>query len=184
MPLPTHVLIEPRQLIDRLGVKIGMKVGDFGVGGAASFAVPLGQRVGPNGEVLMFDVLKSALSAALSLTKMRGLNNCRAVWSNLEIFEGARGVRPNSLDAGLLVNVLNQTKKYRDMLVEIHRMLKTGAALLVVDWQPGMNLSFAPTKEERLAVEHVNQVARELGFATLDQFSAGPYHWGLVLVKT
>ena len=161
-----------------------MVVGDFGVGGAAHFAIPVAQIVGQNGGVIMFDVLKSALSAAMAQAKLRGLQNCRAVWSNLEIFGAAKGVADNSLDAGLLVNILHQTKKYKDILAEVHRMLKPTSKLLIVDWLPEAEISFAPPVDQRLPLDHVVQTALSLGFAPLKKFDAGPYHWGVVIVKT
>lgn len=179
-----HVVIAPRRLVARLGLTLGMRVGDFGVGGAAAFALDLARAVGPSGEVYMFDVQKTALSSALSLAAMHGFKNCRAVWSNLELFEGARGVRGGALDAGVLVNVLHQTNKPEDMLAEIHRMLKPGAKLLVVDWIPTTRVSFAPDAASRQSAGHIQQVARGLGFATTGEFEAGPNHWGLILVKT
>lgn len=161
-----------------------MWVGDFGVGGAGHFAVPVASAVGPNGGVIMFDIMKSSLSAAMSQAKLRGLQNCKAVWSNLEIYGGAKGVADNSLDAGLLTNILFQSKKYKDILAEVHRMLKSKAKLLIVDWLPEADISFAPPPDRRLPMDHVVQTALSLGLAPLKKFSAGPYHWGLVLVKT
>lgn len=184
-PHSTHrPLLNPQELLRHLRITPGMHVGDFGVGGAAFFAVPLGQMVGEQGEVLMFDVVKSALSAALSETQRRGLKNCRAVWVNLEIFEGAHGIGQQSLEAGVLTNVLHQTKKQADVLTEIHRMLKAGASLLVVDWSPGVKISFAPPPADRVSGERIAEIARGIGFAPAEKFSAGEYHWGLVLVKT
>lgn len=166
------------------GISPGMVIGDFGVGGAAYFSLALSQLVGADGGVIMFDILKPALSGALSLAKMQGAQNCRAVWANLEIYGGAKGIGDASLDGGVAVNLLHQSAKYKDILIEIHRMLKSGAKLLIIDWNPEAETPISPPKDRRLPAERVEQVGQTLGFAALEKFSAGPYHWGLVLVKT
>lgn len=176
--------LDPASLVAHLALAPGQKVGDFGVGGTAVFVSALSSRVGSEGHVVMFDVLKSALSGALSQAKLHGLTNCQAVWSNLELYGAATGVKDGALDAGLLINVLDQSTKQKDILAEVGRMLKSGAKLLVVDWKTDVELPIAPESSRRLADGQVEQMAKSLGFAGLEKFEAGPYHWGLVLVKT
>ena len=184
MPTAAQATLQPQSLIEHLSLRPGFKVGDFGVGGAAFFSIPLSRKVGAQGEVLMFDIKRSALSAALSATQLAGMRNCKAVWSNLEIFEGARGIGQSSLDAGLLINVLNQTRKYQEILHEIHRMLKPGAKLLIVEWQPGAKALLSPPAEDRISMERIAEIAKSIGYAPLENFAASPAHWGFVLGKT
>ena len=180
----TERYLDPEKILSHLTLKPGMRVGDFGVGGEAFYAIPIGKRVGQSGEVYLFDIVKNALGSAMSMMQIHGLKNAKAVWSNLEMFEGARGIGKNSLDAGALISVLSQSQKPKDILAELQRMLKVGSQLLVVDWHPSTELGFAPDKRRRLAAERVEQLARDLGFATQEAFEAGPHHWGLVFVKT
>lgn len=176
--------LQTATVLPHLELTTGIAVGDFGVGGAGYFAIQVAKKVGPNGSVIMFDIQKSSLSAALGQCKLVGLQNCKIVWSNLEIYGGAKGVPDGSLDAGLLINVLSQSKKYKDILAEVGRMLKPGAKLLVVDWLSEAEMTIAPEKSSRLPAEHIEQAAQALGFAPYKRFPAGRYHWGLVLVKT
>jgi len=175
--------LDPATILAHLQITPGQKVGDFGVGGAAPFAFALSGAVGPEGSVVMFDILKTALSAALTLVQQRGLKNCQAVWSNLEIYNGASGVADGSFDAGILVNVLHQSNKHQDILAEVGRMLKPKAKLLIVEWKHDADSTIAPDEQHRLADGYVEQMAQGLGFAALEKFEAGPYHWGMVLVK-
>ncbi len=176
--------LDPHALLRRLALTPGLWVGDFGVGAGGHFVTPTAKAVGTNGGVVMFDILKSALSGAMSRAKLSGVGNYRAVWTNLEIYEGAPGVADNTLDAGLLINVLHQSTKHKDILAEIQRMLKSGAKLLIADWQPEVKTAIAPPAERRLADGYVEQLAKEVGFAPLERFEIKPYHWGLVVVKT
>lgn len=179
-----EVLLQSGPLIAHLELKPGQTVGDFGAGGAAHLALEICQKIGGQGTAILFDVQKSALSAALSLLQARGVSNDKAVWSNLEVYGGASGVADATIDAGVIANVLHQSKTPNAILAEIGRMLKSGARLLVVDWKTDQTTPLAPPTESRVSPEHIAQLAQSLGFASLEQFSAGPYHWGLVLVKT
>lgn len=184
MAKENEALLQPAPLIAHLEIKPGQTVGDFGAGGAAHLALELSKQAGANGSVILFDVQKSALSAALSLLQARSVTNGKAVWSNLEVYGGASGVADGTIDAGVITNVLHQTKTPNAILAEVSRMLKSGSRLLIVDWLTDQTTPLAPPVEVRVSPDHIAQLAQAQGFAPLEQFSAGPYHWGLVLVKT
>lgn len=177
-------LLQAAPLVARLGLKSGQVVGDFGAGGSGHVAAELSQAVGGNGTVLLFDVQKNALSAAISNLQMRGVRNVQSVWTDLEVYQAASGIQDASIDAGVMVNVLHQSKHPKAILAEVGRMLKVGARLVVVDWLTDQSSPLAPPLAMRLGLEHVAQVAQSIGYAKLEEFSAGPYHWGLVIVKT
>lgn len=176
--------LDPQTLLQHLSLAPGLWVGDFGVGAGGHFAVPTARIVGPDGGVVLFDVVKAALSGAMSRAELSGLNNFKAVWTNLEVFEGAPGVADNTLDAGLLINVLHQSTKPQDILAEIHRMLKPGAKLLIADWKQEAQSTIAPPVERRSAVGYIEQLATSVGYSSLEKFDAGTYYWGLVVIKS
>lgn len=180
----TTVLLQPAPLIAKLDLKPGQTAGDFGAGGSAHVALEMSKAVSADGTVLLFDIQKPALSAALSLLQARGVTNGKAVWSNLEVYGGASGVADGTIDAGVIVNVLHQSKTPKAILAEVGRMLKSSSRLLVVDWLTDQTTPLAPQPEMRVSADHIAQQAQAVGFATLETFSAGPYHWGLVAVKT
>lgn len=174
--------LDPSSLLDRSGLATGMSVGDFGVGGAAYFGIQAAKVVGQRGLVFAFDVFKPALSGALSKARLAGCPNLKPVWTNLEVIGGARTVHDNSLDFGILVNVLHQSRHQREILSECTRMLKPGARLLIVDWKSGGG-SFGPKEDEVVPPERVLQLCTDIGLAPFDRFEAGPNHYGLVVVK-
>lgn len=176
--------LDPRNLLTNLKLAPGMWVGDFGVGSAGHFAIAIAEQVGAEGGVLMFDVVKSSLSGAVTALRDRGFTNCRSVWTNLEIYGGASGVADGTVDAGVLVNVLHQSRKPKDILAEVHRMLKVGATLLIVDWRPEAVTTIAPEKKNRLGANYVEELAKSVGFAPVSQLDPSQYHWGIVVAKT
>ncbi|MBI5467137.1 MAG: methyltransferase domain-containing protein, partial [Candidatus Kerfeldbacteria bacterium] len=99
-------------------------------------------------------------------------------------YGGASGVADGTVDAGVLVNVLHQSKKPKDILSEVHRMLKVGAPLLIVDWRPEVEATIAPTRKARLAAEYVEGLAKSVGLAPVSRLDPSQYHWGIVVAKT
>ncbi|MBI5467062.1 MAG: hypothetical protein HY975_02500, partial [Candidatus Kerfeldbacteria bacterium] len=70
--------LDPRALLGNLRLASGQWVGDFGVGSAGHFALAIAEQVGADGGVLMFDVVKSSLSGAVTALHDRGFTNCRS----------------------------------------------------------------------------------------------------------
>ena len=174
--------LDPAKLLERSGLSAGMHVGDFGVGGAAYFGIQASKVIGDRGVVFAIDVFKPALSSALGKARLEGCMNFKPVWSDLEIVGGARAVRDTSLDFGILVNVLHSSKKQKEILTECARMLKSGARLLIIEWTKGGE-AFGPKREQVVPLERILELCSQVGLAPFDQFEAGQYHYGLVVVK-
>lgn len=171
--------LDPSVVLKRLKLHPKLHVGDFGTGGGAFFALQAGHLVGSKGVIWAIDVYKPALSAAESKAKLAGLTNIKPVWSNLEIFHGAKAVADRSLDVGLLINVLHQSRKHREILRECQRMLKPGAKLLVIDWDV-TGFGFGPTKQALVPQQYVEKLAADLGLKLAERFEPSRYHYGLV----
>jgi len=175
-------LLDPADLIkNKLGVFYGAKLADLGCGGAGYFALQAAQEVGPEGMVYAVDVLKSALSNVETRAQLLSLRNIRPIWSNLEKF-GATNINNDALDFALLINILFQNKNQLEILKEATRMLKKGGKLLVVDWQVG-RFPIGPKPEDKIAPEKIIEMANSLNLTLEQQFGAGQFHYGVVLVK-
>ncbi|MDP3986198.1 MAG: class I SAM-dependent methyltransferase [Candidatus Veblenbacteria bacterium] len=175
-------LLDPQALLKQeLGVQFGHQLADFGCGGAGYFTLPAARLVGSRGKVYAVDILKSALEGVLSKAKLENLLNIETVWSDVERV-GATKITPTTLDSGLLINIMFQSRQNENILQEAHRLLKQGGKLLVVDWKVEPT-PFGPPSPNRLAPEKVMELATKLGFTQEKQFEAGPYHYGFVFVK-
>ena len=174
--------LDPVFLLEKLGVLSGMKVADFGCG-AGYFTLQAAEMVGNAGRVYALDIFKPNLSAVWSKVKTRGYDNVvRCVWTDLEIYGGARKIKDGSVDRGILTNVLHQSKKQKDILRECARLLKDEGKLLVVDWSK--TAAFGPKENQLVSQERVRTMAAEVGLAEMERFKAGSYHWGMIFVKT
>lgn len=171
--------LDPKKILRRLKLGPKMVVGDYGCGGGCYFAVQAAQMVGEKGLVWALDVYKPALSACLSKASLAGLTNIKALWSDLEVFRGAKAIKDQTVDLGLLVNVLNKSKKHEVIFREIVRTLKPDATLLVIDWDV-TGFGFGPEKRDLVPAGEVRGLAQGLGLKLIETLEPSRYHYGLV----
>ncbi|TSC55705.1 MAG: hypothetical protein G01um101418_726 [Parcubacteria group bacterium Gr01-1014_18] len=174
-------LIDPALLVQFLDLHVGYKIGDFGCGPLSHFVFPISKAIGEGGVIYVMDVQKNVLENIKAMARNMGISNLVAVWTDLEI-HGAAPIENNSLDRGMLVNILFQSKKYIDILKECSRMLKIGALLLIVDWKKE-DAVIGPPSSLRLEPKKIKEVAKLFNLESVREFDAGPYHYGLVLEK-
>jgi len=178
IPITRGELIDAKFILEKAGVGEKMKVADLGCGAAGYFVIPAAKLVGPQGIVYAIDIQKSALEGVRSKAKLEGITNLEFVWSNLEIV-GAAKIPDGSLDVALLINTLFQSKKRGEILREALRLLKVGGTLLVADWKK-VGTPFGPPLSERVEPGEIKKIALSLGFKLIEEFEAGPYHFGFI----
>jgi len=176
-------LLNPAELLDKLGISAGMRVADLGCGGAGYFTMQAAKMVTDEGLVYAVDIYKPALSAVYSKATTMGVNHVvHCIWSNLEVIGGAQKISNGSLDAAILVNIMSHTKMQLEVLMEAARMLKTGGRLMVVDWKSGGH-AFGPKKDKVVDRNTIKRIATQADLAEFETFDAGTYHWGIIFAK-
>lgn len=114
--------------MDALGIQAGSVVADVG-SGAGYFTFHLAARVGPQGKVYAEDIDDEELA------KIRR----RAAEERLTQIEAILGAPDDSrlpaaaLDAALIVNAYHEMRDYDAMLQGIHRALKPGGVLGIIE---------------------------------------------------
>lgn len=174
-------LLNPQQLLERVGVGSGSRVADLGCGAMAYFTMQAARAVGERGQVYAVDIQREVLSSVDSRSKLAGLANVRTVWSDLEKV-GAADIPPGTLDVALLVNTLFQLNDHASAMAEAARLLKPGGRLLVADWK-SIGAPFGPAMERRVSPGRVRELAAAAGLALAEEFEAGPYHFGQTYTK-
>jgi ubiquinone/menaquinone biosynthesis C-methylase UbiE len=175
-------LLNPEKILkDELGLMPGAYVGDFGCGGAGYFAIQAAKIIGDGGLVYAVDILQPVLKNIASRAQELNLNNLKIIWSNLEKF-GACKINNDSLDFGLIINVLFQNNDKKAILKEAGRMLKPLGKLLVIDWKEG-RFPIGPGPHDKTSSKTVIELAGEFGLKLAKQFEAGQYHYGLIFEK-
>lgn len=180
-PIQT-VIIPAHDVLKRVGLDVGQRCADLGVGRQANFTVAAAQMVGPRGQVYAVDVVKAILPNVLEKARLHKVSNVITVWSDLEVYGAAKAIGDASLDLGMLITVLFQSKNQPAMIKEAVRMIKPGGKLLMVDWKKGAT-TFGPALEVRPDPAKLKHIAQELGLQLTDEFEAGSFHFALVFTK-
>lgn len=174
-------LFDIAAILNKISIGERQRVAELGCGNFGFFTFPLARLVGRSGKVYAVDILKSTLNEIKTRAAKDNLPQIIPVWSNLEIFRGTK-IEASSLDAALLINVLHQSDKRADIIREASRLIKSNGKLLIVDWS-ATDSPLGPKPERRLKLEALKAAVIKLGFDIKEEFAAGPYHYGLVLIK-
>ena len=177
----SNSLLDPIFIIKK--AKIGEKtvVADLGCGSSGHFVFPAAKIVGDKGKVYAVDILRPSLENLNKRIKQENVKNVETVWSDLELYKATK-IETESLDVGLLINTLYQSKKRIEILRESVRLVKRGGKILVVEWEDA-SLPFGPPSEERVKIDPLKKVAEKLGLKPIEEFEAGKYHYGILFEK-
>ena len=178
--LGTGGFINPKKILENIGLAAGMFVADFGCG-HGYFALPAAKIAGEQGKIFAVDVLAEALEAVKSQAQLQGALNIEVMRGDLEVTGGSK-IGTEAVDMVLLHNVLFQSQKKMEILREAKRVLKAGGRLELIEWRPEKN-TFGPKEGWRLAVPEAKKLAGDEGFNFEREFDAGEYHFGLIFVK-
>jgi len=174
-------LFDITAILHKISVEEKQKIAELGCGNFGFFTFPLARLVGRSGKVYAVDIIKSTLTEIKDRAAKENMPQIIPIWSNLEIFKATQ-IESDSLDSALLVNILHQSEKRAEVIREATRMLKRGGKLLIVEWS-GADSPLGPKPEKRLKIESLKAAANKLGLDIKEEFAAGPYHYGLVLIK-
>jgi len=167
--------LNPNEILKQLKLKKNMIAADFG-SGAGGWAIPLAKKL-EEGKVYAIDILEEPLSALKSRAALEKIFNIETIKSDVE--KTSKLFR-NSCDLVLMTNLLFEIEDKKKVLEEGKRVLKEGGKFLVVDWKKDASLG---PKEGRVSEKEVEELAKELGLKLEKKFTAGLYHWGLILLK-
>ncbi|MDE1925388.1 MAG: methyltransferase domain-containing protein [Patescibacteria group bacterium] len=168
---------DPRENVLQLGLREGMKVGDFGAG-SGHYSRAAAAIVGHEGKVYAIDVQEDILKHLKLNTHEEHQGIIEAIWGDIEKPGGTK-LRDASLDAVILANTLFQVENRYGCLDEIKRVLKPGGKLLVVDWA-GSYGGMGPSSEKVVSERDAEEFFINGGFYKVKSFRAGPHHYGLL----
>ena len=182
MPEPGGTqFLKPQDVIAKAQIIEGMKVADLGCGNLGYFIIPIAKMVGKEGKAYAVDILKSVLDAVRSRAKLEMITNLETVWANLEKI-GSTKIPEASLDLALLINVLFQNKKHKEVLKEAIRLIRKGGRLIIIDWKKS-GIPFGPSVAMRIGPEDIKPLADDLNLKLIEESDLGDYFWSLIFEK-
>jgi ubiquinone/menaquinone biosynthesis C-methylase UbiE len=117
-------------IVDASGVRPGMTVADIGAG-TGLFTRLFAERVGPQGRVYAVDISRPFIENIVRTSQEQGFLNVEGV------VNGHKDVSlpPDSIDLAFLVDTYHHFEYPASMLSSIHRSLRPGARLIVIDFR-------------------------------------------------
>jgi ubiquinone/menaquinone biosynthesis C-methylase UbiE len=170
----------PRENILQLGLREGMKVGDFGAG-SGHYTRAVAAIVGHGGRVYAIDVQEDVLKHLKLNTHLRHHGIVETVWGDLEK-SGGTHLRDAALDAAIVANVLFQIENRFEFMAELKRVLKPGARLLVIDWA-GSYGGIGPAPAKVVPEHDAEAFFINAGFHKVKSFRAGAHHYGIIFTS-
>jgi len=167
--------LNPEKILKKLKLKEDMTAADFG-SGSGGWVIPLAKEL-EYGKVFAVDILEEPLSSLRAKAKLAKLENIKTIQADVE---KESGVFDYGCDLVLITNLLFQCEDKKKVLEEGKRVLKKGGRILIVDWARETALV---SKEKLILPAKIKEIAKSLGFKAEKEFTAGPYHFALVLVK-
>lgn len=174
-------LFDINLILHKIGITEGWQVLEAGCGQFGHFVFPSASLVGKQGKIFAADIIKSHLEEIDRKKRTDNLLQITTIWTNLELWQGTK-IQAGTLDAALLINTLNQAAKRSDVLKELIRTLKRDGKLLIIEWKEH-DLLFGPKPEKRISRENLKNLAPKLGLKLIEEFEAGPMHYGLIFKK-
>ena len=177
------IIINIPEVLKKAGIRPGQTVADLGTGREGRFALAAGRVIGEYGKVWAVDIIKDLLPSIETKATMLGINNVKTVWSDLEVFGGAKNtISDKSVDIAILATVLYQSKKHQAMIEEAIRMLKDNGKLIIVDWLK-KDTPFGPPMESRIDFNKIKQMTAKLDLQLLEEFNTGKFYYALIFQK-
>jgi ubiquinone/menaquinone biosynthesis C-methylase UbiE len=124
-----EVYTQRSAIVKAVGLVPGMAVADIGAG-TGMFSFLFAERVGPKGKVYAVDISRPFLKHIAELAKKRGLEQVQVVQGTQESINLPEGVA----DVAFLSDTYHHLEKSEQTLASIHRALRFGGRLVVVEF--------------------------------------------------
>jgi ubiquinone/menaquinone biosynthesis C-methylase UbiE len=123
--------MQPEKMLDLIGIKEGMVIGEVGAG-YGYFTVKLAKRVGPQGIIYASDIDNNSLKALKKRAVNDGLKNIKVILAEKE-----DPLFPNtSLDMVIMVWVINVFDKPIEYFKKVKYYLKSNSPLVIINYDP------------------------------------------------
>lgn len=168
--------VVPENVVTHFHLHEGDVIADFGAG-SGFFLPSLVATVGETGRVYACEIQRPLVEKMGTFVRQKGWHMVDILWGDLEAPGGIK-IADNALDAGLLVNTLFQIEDPATCLAELHRTLRPGGKLLVVDWTESF-AGLGPAPSAVVPAATAIDLCESHGFVYEREFPAGEHHYGL-----
>jgi ubiquinone/menaquinone biosynthesis C-methylase UbiE len=156
-------------IVKALGLKHGMAVGDIGAG-TGFFSLLFSDEVGPEGQVYAVDIAKNFVDYIQKISEEHKKTNIEAIVCD----ERSIQLPEQSIDIAFICDVYHHFEYPYDSLESIHKALKPGGMMVIVDFVRIEGVSKAWTlKHVRCGMGTVIDEAQQAGFDFVEKKDLG-----------
>ncbi|MBI4363366.1 MAG: class I SAM-dependent methyltransferase [Candidatus Doudnabacteria bacterium] len=178
---PQIKFLSPDKVLFATGLTVSQTVADLGTG-SGFYAVAAAKIVGETGNVLVVDILESALEHVSAEARLKFLRNIKTLRCDLEKPKSCLKIPDGSVDLVIMGNILHQIGSKDNLMTEAYRLLKTGGKLLLIDWNQKPS-TIGPPAKARISSEQARQLVLKFNFKLSREVDTDNYHYGMVFVK-
>ncbi len=149
--------------------------------GRGEFIPHLSRKVGSKGRVIACDVDRCYIDTIDRLSREQDLGNVEPCWCDIETPHSTR-VQDEASDYAFLINTLYQLEDRLAALAEIHRAVRKGGVVYVVDWSDSF-AGMGPQPEQVVNKEATIALFEAALFIFEREYPAGSFHYGLAFRK-
>ncbi|NMB65193.1 MAG: class I SAM-dependent methyltransferase [Spirochaetes bacterium] len=153
------VLFPPLKILNTIGIKSNDIFLDIGAG-TGFFAIPASHML-TYGKVIATDTQEEMLQLLSHKIKQQNINNIEIIHSS----ENGPSLPEESVTFAFMSFVLHEVQNKPEMLLNIHRALKKGCRLAIIEFSK--YAIFGPPKSERISPEYVKKLLEETGFTRI-----------------
>jgi ubiquinone/menaquinone biosynthesis C-methylase UbiE len=124
------IFVNRREIVKTLGLKKGMAVGDIGAG-TGFFSLLFADEVGEKGKVYAVDIAQNFIDHIEKSAKENDKTNVEAILCT----DRSVKLPENSIDVAFICDVYHHFEYPYDSLASIHKALKPGGTLIIVDFR-------------------------------------------------
>jgi ubiquinone/menaquinone biosynthesis C-methylase UbiE len=153
------------EIVEAVGLRPGMAVADVGCG-TGLFLGPFAKAVGPDGRVYAVDLAPGFVVLIENRARRLGLDNVTPI----QCSERSSELPPDSVDLVFVCDTYHHFEYPRNTLASLHRALRPGGELVVIDFHRIEGVSSAWTLDHvRAGEEVVTAEIEAAGFARTEQ---------------
>jgi len=151
------------EVLNAAAVKPGMAVADIGAG-TGLYTRLLSPLVGPQGKVYAVDIARNFVDNIVREAREQQLSNIEGIVNT----DRDTGLSANSIDLALTVDTYHHFEYPQDMLASIHRALRAGGRLIVIDFRKHEHASLWVQGHVRAGRHSVIDEISAAGFRLID----------------
>lgn len=168
--------LPPETILQKFGISKGNIIADIGCG-IGYFTLPASMLVGPEGKVFAMDISNEMLMQTQDKANLAKTGNIETIL----ISENNFLLREKSVDVALVFFVLHEAQSPGHFLAEIHRIIKPGGKLAILDWEK-REMPQGPPVAHRISSHDAAALMQNAGFSTTP-VDIGADFYGLLGLK-